>query len=50
MAELLNIAVWLATYFRNDDIGYNHMTFCSKKFRESENSMAKALLDGSQVR
>lgn len=32
--------------FKNEDIGYNHMTFCSEYYRQPENSMAKALLDG----
>lgn len=49
------IGAWLAQYykekgahvnFKNDNIGYNHMTFCSSHYRKAENSMVKALLDG----
>ena len=49
------IGEWLANYysgkgalvnFKNDDIGMNHMTFCSSHYRQPENSMVKALLNG----
>lgn len=49
------IGAWLANYFKekgalvnfkNDNIGYNHMTFCSSYYRKAENSMVKALLNG----
>ena len=49
------IGAWLAKYYteqgahvnyKNDDIGFNHMTFCSSHYRKAENSMVKALLDG----
>ena len=49
------IGVWLKDYFtskgaivnfKNENIGYNHMTFCSAYYRQPENSMVKALLDG----
>ncbi|NQX83008.1 MAG: alpha/beta hydrolase [Flavobacteriaceae bacterium] len=49
------IGAWLAEFyqengshvnFKNDNIGYNHMTFCSSHYRKAENSMVKALLDG----
>ena len=51
------IGAWLADYygkkganvnFKNDNIGFNHMTFCSSYFRKAENSMVKALLDGQK--
>ena len=29
--------------FKNDNIGFNHMTFCSSLYREAEHSMVKAL-------
>ena len=32
--------------FKNDNIGFNHMTFSSSYYRKAENSMVKALLDG----
>jgi len=49
------IGAWLAKYytgkgahvnFKNDNIGFNHMTFCSSHYRKAENSMLKALLVG----
>ncbi len=49
------IGAWLAKYykekganvnFKNDNIGFNHMTYCSSYYRLAENSMVKALLDG----
>ena len=49
------IGIWLAKFykekgahvnFKNDNIGFNHMTFCSSYYRKAENSMVKALLDG----
>lgn len=49
------IGEWMATYFkkkgaivnfRNENIGFNHMTFCSSHYRMAKNSMLKALLDG----
>lgn len=49
------IGSWLAKYykekganinFKNDNIGFNHMTFCSSHYRKAENSMIKVLLDG----
>ena len=49
------IGAWLAKYykekgaivnFKNDNIGFNHMTFCSSHYRKAENSMIKVLLDG----
>ena len=49
------IGAWLAEYykekgayvnFKNDNIGFNHMTFSSSYYRKAENSMVKALLDG----
>ena len=49
------IGAWLAKYYKerganvnykNDNIGFNHMTFCSSHYRKAENSMIKVLLDG----
>ena len=49
------IGVWLADFFKkkgarvnfkHDDMGMNHMTYCSAYFRKPENSMEKLLLDG----
>lgn len=49
------IGEWLAKYYKerganvnykNDNIGFNHMTFCSNHYRKAENSMIKVLLDG----
>ena len=51
------IGAWLAEYYRNkganvnfknDNIGFNHMTFSSSHYRIAENSMVKALLDGQR--
>lgn len=51
------IGAWLANYykekgahvnFKNDNIGFNHMTFCSSHYRKPETSMVKALLQGQQ--
>ena len=51
------IGVWLADYFtkkgalvnfKNDDIGFNHMTFCNSHYQKPENSMVKALLEGQK--
>lgn len=52
------IGAWLARYykekgayvnFKNDNIGHNHMTFCNSYYRQTENSMAKALLEGAAI-
>ena len=49
------IGAWLAKHYqkkgalvnyKNDNIGYNHMTFCNQYYRKSQNSMVKALLKG----
>jgi predicted esterase len=49
------IGEWLANYyskkgsnvnFKNENLGYNHMTYCNEHYRKAENSMVKALLDG----
>lgn len=32
--------------FKNEDIGYNHMTYCNSYYQKTENSMVKALLEG----
>ncbi|MGB0837410.1 MAG: alpha/beta fold hydrolase [Flavobacteriaceae bacterium] len=49
------IGAWMAKYyakkgahvnFKNDNIGYNHMTFCSAHYREPQHSLLKSLLDG----
>ena len=51
------IGAWLAKFykekgarvnFKNNDIGFNHMTFCSSYYREANHSMVKALLDGQK--
>lgn len=51
------IGAWLANYyqekgahvnFKNDDIGFNHMTFCSSHYQKPNNSMVKALLHGQK--
>ena len=49
------IGAWLAKFykekganvnFKNGNIGFNHMTFCSSHYRKAQNSMIKVLLDG----
>lgn len=51
------IGAWLANYFKekgsnvnfkNENLGYNHMTYCNEHYRKAENSMVKALLDGCE--
>ena len=46
------IGEWLAKFynerganvnFKNENIGFNHMTYCSNHYRKAENSMVKAL-------
>ena len=45
---------WLANYFKkkganiifkNENIGYGHMTYCNSYYQKTENSLVKALLD-----
>ncbi|MDA8596678.1 alpha/beta hydrolase [Flavobacteriaceae bacterium] len=52
------IGAWLAKFytekgahvnFKNNNIGFNHMTFCSSYYRESKHSMVKALLEGKKI-
>ena len=49
------IGAWLAQYFtekganvnfKNENSGYDHMTYCNAHYRKTQNSIVKALLDG----
>jgi pimeloyl-ACP methyl ester carboxylesterase len=49
------IGVWLSDYFtkkgahvnfKNENLGFNHMTYCNEHYRKAKNSMEKALLVG----